>query len=155
MELILWRHAEAEPGGPDTPDAKRALTAKGLKQAAKTGEWLDRHLPDSCRVLASPTIRTVQTVEALGRKFKTHAALAPDSTAEAILDAAHWPNNREPVLIVGHQPTLGQVMSLLIAGVQQEWTLRKGGICWIAQKADGETDAIYLKAVLSPELVGK
>lgn len=155
MELILWRHAEAEPGNPDLPDAERALTAKGQKQAAKMGEWLDRNLPNSCRILSSPAVRTVQTAKALGRKFKTHPALATDTTAEAILAAANWPEKQEPIVIVGHQPTLGRVASLLVAGVEQDWALRKGAICWIAQKADGETSTVYIKAVLPPDLSGK
>ena len=155
MELILWRHAEAEPGGPDLPDEARALTAKGRRQAEKIAEWLDRILPDTCRILSSPAVRTVQTAEALGRKFKTHAALATDSSAEAILEAVRWPDGREPVLIVGHQPTLGHVASLLISGEEHDWTLRKGSICWIVRKGDGEAQGNYLKAVLGPELVGK
>lgn len=155
MELILWRHAEAEPGTPDLPDAERVLTTKGQKQATKMGEWLDRNLPSSCRILSSPAVRTVQTAQALGRKFKTHPALATDSTAEAILAAANWPDGREPVVIVGHQPTLGRVASLLIGGVQQDWTLRKGAICWIAQKADDEAESNYLKVVLPPDLASK
>src|SRR5436190_21449722 len=38
MDLILWRHADAEPG---EPDIGRRLTAKGLKQAERVAAWLD------------------------------------------------------------------------------------------------------------------
>ena len=93
MELILWRHAEAEPG---EPDAARALTAKGHKQALKMAEWLDRTLPNGCRILVSPTRRTVQTAEALNRKFKILPELGPATTPAIILHAAHWPDSREP-----------------------------------------------------------
>lgn len=155
MELILWRHAEAEPGGPDLPDHARTLTAKGRKQAARMGEWLDRQLPDSCRVLASPAARTVQTVEALGRKFRTHVSLAPDASAESVLEAAQWPNAQSAVLVVGHQPTLGQVASLLLAGEEQDWLLRKGAVLWIAQKQIGEQSIPYIRAALTADMAGK
>lgn len=152
MDLILWRHAEAEAG---EPDESRALTAKGRKQAAKMGEWLDRKLPGNCRILSSPAKRTVQTAEALGRAFKTHPGLAPDAPSEDVLAAVRWPESREPVLIVGHQPTLGQVAALLITGTEQDWTIRKGSIVWIAQKAIDEAESNYIKAVLGADLVGK
>ncbi|OWW22559.1 SixA phosphatase family protein [Noviherbaspirillum denitrificans] len=155
MELILWRHAEAETGGPGTPDAARELTEKGRRQARKMAEWLNRILPDDCRILSSPAMRTVQTVEALGRKFKTDRALATDASAEGILQAAGWPDAEGTVLVVGHQPTLGYVASLLVAGEEQEWHLRKGSICWIASKADDEGDMPYLKAVLGADLVNR
>lgn len=159
MELILWRHAEAEIGD---PDASRSLTARGHKQAWKMAEWLDASLPNSCRILVSPAVRTIQTAEALGRKFKIVAELAPGCTAEQVLAAAHWPDSREPVLIVGHQPTLGQAASLLIAGQQQDWTIRKGNAWWIVQRErDTQTEgseaitASYLRAVMAPDLVRK
>lgn len=155
MELILWRHAEAEPGGPDKPDEARELTEKGRKQARKMGEWLNRNLPGDCRILCSPAVRTVQTAEALGRKFKTNRALAPDASAEDILGAVDWPDSATPVLVVGHQPTLGHVASLLIAGTEQEWHLRKGSICWIATRGDGDADIPYLRVVLGADLAGK
>lgn len=152
MDLILWRHAEAEMG---EPDEGRALTSKGHKQAARMAEWLDRHLTHSCRILVSPATRTVQTAEALCRKFKIVPDLAPDSTAERIIAASHWPDSREPVLIVGHQPTLGQVASTILTGVEQDWTIRKGNIWWIVRRErEGVTDH-YLRTVLSPELAGK
>jgi len=152
MDLILWRHAEAEMG---EPDEGRALTPKGQKQAAKMAEWLDRHLINGCRILVSPATRTVQTAEALGRKFKIVDELAPDSTAERVITASHWPDSREPVLIVGHQPTLGQVASTLLTGVTQDWTIRKGNVWWIVQREREGRLENYLRGVLAPDLVGK
>lgn len=156
MELILWRHAEAEIDAPEgEPDAARRLTAKGHKQAAKMAEWLAANLPDSCKILVSPAIRTVQTAEALGRKFKIHPDLAPGAGIDHILKAANWPHGRDPVLIVGHQPTLGQVAATLVAGVEQDWNIRKGNVWWIAQKEPGDSSSNYLRAVMAPELIKK
>ena len=156
MELILWRHAEAEPG---EPDEGRMLTAKGHKQARKMAEWLDRNLPDTCRILVSPTRRTVQTAEALSRKYKIHAGLAPNAKAQDILKIVNWPESREPVLVVGHQPTLGQVAALILAGNVQDWTIRKSTALWISQKEQKEAGdgavITYIKAVMAPELLRK
>ncbi len=152
MELILWRHAEAELG---TPDHARALTAKGHMQAAKMGEWLDRNLPNSCKILVSPARRTMQTAEALGRKFKTVPELAPENGLERLLAAANWPDSREPVLIVGHQPTLGQAAALLIAGMRQDWTIRKANVWWIAQDEYDNGSSNFLKAAMAPDLFFK
>ena len=113
MDLILWRHAEAAPG---EPDLGRQLTAKGHKQAAKTAQWLDRHLADSCRVLVSPAQRARQTADALGRRYKVLDALAPGASPSAVLAAVGWPDAREQVLVVGHQPTLGEVAACLVSG---------------------------------------
>lgn len=152
MELILWRHAEAEIG---EPDETRALTAKGKKQARKMGEWLDHSLPQSCKIFVSPATRTIQTAEALGRKFKLMDELGPGSTADKILAATQWPDSREPVLIVGHQPTLGQLAALLIDGQVQNWTIRKGNVWWIVRRKRDDIDGSYIRAVMTPELLTK
>ena len=152
MDLILWRHAEAEIG---TPDIGRALTAKGHKQAWKMADWLDRNLPESCRILVSPATRTMQTAEALSRKFKVHHDLAPDKSAEDLLAAVNWPASREPVLVIGHQPTLGLVAAQLIGGQSQEWSIRKGNIWWISQRERGDITTNYVRAVIGPDLLGK
>lgn len=152
MELILWRHAEAEIG---ESDEGRALTAKGHKQAVRMAQWLDRYLPSSCRILVSPAVRAVQTAETLGRKFKIHPELAPDATPENILKAANWPGAREPVLIVGHQPSLGRTASLLIAGTEQDWSIRKANIWWIVQHQRESGSANYVRAVMTPDLLSK
>lgn len=152
MELILWRHAEAEMG---EPDEGRSLTAKGQKQARKMGEWLDHSLPHSCKIFVSPAHRTVQTAEALGRKFKLMDELGPDSNVEKILAATQWPDSREPVLVVGHQPTLGQLAALLIDGEVKDWTIRKGNVWWIVRRKRDDIEDSYLRAVMTPELLTK
>ena len=58
MELILWRHAEAEDG---YPDLERALTEKGHEQAKKMADWLKSRLPKDTQVLVSPAKRAQQT----------------------------------------------------------------------------------------------
>ncbi|TWI69931.1 phosphohistidine phosphatase SixA [Pseudoduganella lurida] len=153
MDLILWRHAEAEPGDEGLPDIERALTPKGQKQAKRMGQWLDSQLPESCRILVSPAVRTVQTAEGLGRKYKTVPALAPGAEAAAILKAANWPASKETVVIVGHQPTLGQVAALLLAGEELDWEMKKAGAWWFVQREPEEP--VTLKAVMSADLVVK
>ncbi len=148
MELILWRHAQAEDG---LPDADRQLTPHGRKQAARMGAWLDRILPSGCRILCSPTVRTQQTAEALGRRFKLVPQIGPEASAAEVLGAAGWPDSRGQVLLVGHQPWLGQVASLLLTDVEQDWTVKKSNAWWIAQRDRDEGNDIYLKAVLAPE----
>lgn len=153
MDLILWRHAEAHDAKPGQDDLERALTAKGERQAERMAAWLNRLLPESARVLASPARRTQQTVAALDRKVKTVDALAPDGSVDALLHAVRWPDGREPVLVVGHQPTLGLAAAYLMTREASPWTLRKGAVLWLrGRERDGEVQVV-LHAAMSPELL--
>jgi phosphohistidine phosphatase len=155
MELILWRHAEAEPHVPDTEgDQLRELTAKGARHASRVGAWLDRQLSTHCRILSSPATRCVQTAQALGRKFATVEALNTDSTPERILEAAGWPDNKHPVVIVGHQPLLGQVAALIFSNAAHDWKIRKASVFWIANKGE-EDPAPFVRLAVGPDIVGK
>ncbi len=148
MDLILWRHAQAEEG---TPDLERPLTPQGRKQAARMAVLLDRYLPSGCRILCSPAVRTRQTADALGRKYKVVPEIGPGATPQQVLEAVGWPDGRGPVLVVGHQPWLGQVAALLLSGQPQDWTVKKASAWWIAQRDRDEGNPIYLKAVFTPE----
>jgi phosphohistidine phosphatase len=150
MDLILWRHAEAEPG---EPDLGRRLTAKGLKQADRMGNWLEHHLPDSTRILVSPADRAQQTALALKRKFKTVEDLGPGATVAAVLAAANWPDSREPVVVVGHQPTLGAVASFLLAGDEAAWAVKKGAVWWLSNRDRTGPAAVVLRVVIGPDFV--
>ena len=150
MDLILWRHAEAESG---EPDMDRRLTSKGMKQAERAARWLEHHVPDTCRILVSPAKRAQQTALALTRKFKTKDELAPDVAPESILAAANWPESREAVLIVGHQPTLGKVASLLLAGADAEWSIQNGAMWWLTNRERARGPAVLLRVAISPDFM--
>ncbi len=138
MDLILWRHAEAFELSADDPseqsDLDRALTAKGERQAHRMAEWLNQRLAHSTRILVSPARRAQQTAKALDRSFKTVAVLSPNGSAEDLIRAARWPVGSEPVLIVGHQPTLGLVAAQLLCGEPQAWALKKAAVWWLRDR---------------------
>jgi phosphohistidine phosphatase len=150
MDLILWRHAEAEDR---VPDLARALTAKGQKQAAQMARWLRQHLPKDMRILVSPAVRAQQTAEALTHEFETEPAIAPGASFASVLARVRWPEARGAVLVVGHQPTLGQVAAMLISGHPSDWIIKKGAIMWLTHRMRGEDAQVVLRATLSPELV--
>jgi phosphohistidine phosphatase len=155
MDLILWRHAEAfelQEHSEIGNDLERALTPRGERQAHRVAAWLGRQLPHGARVLASPARRAQQTAAALERKFKTVEALAPGQGVDALLAAARWPQAREAVLVVGHQPVLGMTAARLLCGEDQPWSVRKAGVWWLRAREREGALQVVLHAVMSPEM---
>ncbi len=150
MELILWRHAEAEDG---MPDSVRELTGKGLKQAQAMAEWLKPRLPENTRILVSPTRRTQQTARALGNDFETVKEIGTGASAKTILAAADWPAAKGAVVVVGHQPTLGEVAALLLSGELAGWNIKKGAVWWFSRKDKGGGEETLLRVVVSPDML--
>ena len=151
MDLILWRHAEAEEDAPGGDDLQRALTPRGEKQAARVVTWLDRQLPEGVRILCSPALRCEQTVLPLGRKYKVRSELAPGAMPQAILEAAQWPDAKHAVLVIGHQPTLGEAAAMLL-GVKGGFAVRKGAVWWFRSRERGGEAQTVLVAAISPDV---
>ncbi len=160
MDLILWRHAEAQehpdpmhgqPG--DALDLARRLTPRGEKQAARVAAWLDRQLPEGARVYASPAQRTEQTARALGRKFKLRDELLPEAEVTAVLELVQWPQGRGPVVVVGHQPTLGRVIARLLQLPEEDCPMKKGALWWLRQRERNGRLQTLLVTVQTPELL--
>ncbi|TDN69123.1 phosphohistidine phosphatase SixA [Paraburkholderia sp. BL10I2N1] len=152
MNLILWRHAEAEDVAPS--DLARQLTPRGRKQAQSIAKWLRTRLDDNAVILVSPAARTVQTVEALTDQYRVVRELAPGTRATDVLTAVGWPDGIAPtVVVVGHQPTLGQVAALLLSGNASNWPLKKSGLWWLANRERAGDEQVVLRAAISPDLV--
>jgi phosphohistidine phosphatase len=139
VNLILWRHADAENGA---DDMARRLTPKGHKQAAAMAQWLRAHLPKAYTVLASPAVRAQETAAALGANIVSDITLAPGASVSDITKAAE--RHQGLVIVVGHQPDLGGAAASL-AGASGEWQVEKGAIVWFAGRR--------IKAWLSPDLL--
>ena len=172
MDLILWRHAQAETlkledaslqsgvdGSPVTIhidpvlDLARCLTPKGHRQAQRMAAWLNGHLPDDTRVLVSPAQRTQQTALALGRSFKTVKALSPQSSVGDLLKVAKWPQLGGTVVVVGHQPILGMTAARLLTGYDLAWSVKKGAIWWLRLRERLGEQEVTLQTVQTPDWV--
>jgi len=153
MDLILWRHADAEDWQDGCDDLARALTPRGLKQASRIAGWLDRKLPEATRIICSPALRCRQTADALGRKYKVRPELVPDGTVADLLAAAQWPNARQAVVVIGHQPSLGATIAELLPFDADTCPVRKGAVWWLrTRERDGHSQTV-VAAVQSPETV--
>ena len=149
MDLLLWRHAEAEDG---FPDARRRLTLRGEKQARQIAAWLKENGPADLRVIASPATRCQQTAEALGLPFETDRRLSIEGDVTTLLAAVNWPDGDKSgaVLVVGHQPTLGQTAALLLSGTEANWTIKKGALWLFSNRTRREETQTILRAVVPP-----
>lgn len=153
MDLILWRHAEAEELAEGGDDLQRALTARGERDATRMGGWLDRQLPEGARILCSPALRCQQTARALGRKYKVREELAPGATPAQLLQAAQWPCARQTVVLVGHQPTLGETIAQLLGIAEGSCPIRKAAAWWLRSRERDGAQQTVMVAVQPPELL--
>ena len=152
MDLVLWRHAEAEDVHHQRSDDERELTAKGRKQAQKIAAWLQPQLPKETRIVVSPAARTIQTVESLNRIFETSELVSTRGSLSDHLAAARWPADHT-ALLVGHQPTLGQLAALLMSGHPHHWELKKGAVWWLRSAPEGSDGYATLRVAMLPGMV--
>ena len=142
--IILWRHAEAEElfDGNDMlqRDMQRALTQKGQRQAADMAKWLKPQLPKASILQCSPALRAFQTAEAIqdvGKscKININQALKPDASLNTVLANIAQFNSCKCLVLVGHQPWLGQLAAHLLgismAGHAKDLPIKKGAIWWL------------------------
>ncbi|PUE09237.1 histidine phosphatase family protein [Limnohabitans sp. T6-5] len=152
MDLILWRHAEAFDLETGQNDLERALTARGQKHASRMAAWLERQLPEGARILCSPAVRAEQTVHALGRKYKIRDALSPGANVDDLLEAAGWPDAKNAVVLVGHQPSLGLLASRLLNMGNGPCPIRKGAIWWLRSRhREGHAPQTVIMSVTVPD----
>jgi len=143
MDLLLWRHAEAVDG---EPDVARPLTRRGEGDARNMARWLMPRLPAELRILVSPARRAQQTASALRADFETIDDIGTGADAARLIAAAGWPGSKRPVMLVGHQPTLGEVAALLLSGRESSWRIGKGAVWWLRTRRNG-TDAVLVLAI--------
>ena len=132
-----------------TSSANSPTRAASRQRAWPTGST--PRLSQDIRILVSPATRTLQTAQALGRDYQRVPALAPGASAEDVLAAAGWPDAPYPVLVVGHQPTLGQVAMQLLTGQAGDLAVKKGSIWWFQSRERAGQLQVVLRAVATPD----
>jgi len=161
MDLFILRHGIAAELGTrrSARDADRALTPKGkreVRQVAQAMEALDLSFEV---MLSSPYTRARQTAEivaeALGleKKLKLTNRLAPGGSARELISLLHkFEPIPERVLLVGHEPYLSQLISLLISGgPNASVTLKKAGLCKLSTDSLRFGHCATLRWLLTPK----
>ena len=151
MDLILWRHCDAEPGVPD--DARR-LTARGVAQAARVAHGSTPICPIPAAFSCLRRYARRQTAQALRSSIRARSReIGTGGSVAALLAATNWPDSREPVLVVGHQPTLGRVASFLLAGEETDRAMPKGAVWWLSNRPRESGTAVVLKVAIGPDFI--
>jgi phosphohistidine phosphatase len=132
---------------------RRRLTARGQKQARVMAKWIAAHQPKDMRIIVSPAVRTQQTAEALKLPFETQRKIGPEACVSELIAASGWPTAPGSVLIVGHQPSLGRLASLLLAGHEAEWSIKKGALWWLSNRVRRSETQTVLRAMIPVELL--
>jgi phosphohistidine phosphatase len=144
-------------------DEDRTLTEAGAKKMLQTAEGLHRLGFVPKLLLSSPLIRALQTAEILVQvfgkdvKMKTAAYLAPAGNhRELHREILRCENRLESLMIVGHQPSLGEIAGEIVCGSPEcRIDMKKGGICVIeTESAEGSLRG-RLIALLTPSILRK
>ena len=106
----------------------------------------------------SPSRRTEQTAKALNRKYKLRDELVPDSSAEEVLALIKWnlekgPQGKGPILLVDHQPYLGEIAARLLRTQEHSCAIRKGAVWWLRSRVREEYSEILLLNVINLDFI--
>jgi phosphohistidine phosphatase len=161
MRLTIVRHGIAEDNAPDGGDAGRRLTTEGVEKSRKVGVGLARISKPAQRVLSSPKVRAEHTARIIADAFDTSVEVVPELQSEdpeLILEMLST-RKEETLVIVGHEPTLGALVELLIAGsISRGSTPMKkaGAACFEVSfgRSPQETFA-ELKWFIPPDVLGR
>lgn len=142
MKLILLRHADAEVESATTGgDFGRALTERGRAQARDTGAHLSRVLGGSLPVLlTSPLRRTIQTAEIIASftppgTLRVAEQLRPGQSLVAAVALAQ--GSEETTVLVGHEPTLGELGAQLLQRRGLPFAFERGACLIFARDDNG------------------
>ena len=156
-ELLILRHAHAEPLAASGTDIDRPLSARGEAEADAVGRWLAHQDARLARVLSSPAVRARATAEralaplqAPAIQFDPRIYEATPGDLLGLLDPAA---GEGATLIVGHNPGFEQLVALLTEGRSGDFRgLPTGGLAWLSLPAQGplEPGVAALKAFWWP-----
>ena len=139
MNCILVRHGIAvEPDEWEGTEENRPLTDKGTRRTQQAAEglaaldYMPSHLFSSPFVRAYDTARLLRTVISPTLKVETRNELTPGTRPERLVAFLRTLPSDAVVICIGHEPQLGEVVSLLLCGkALPNFPLKKAGAACI------------------------
>jgi len=162
MNLYLMRHGIALPQDDPsvTQDGDRPLSQKGIKRMREAAKGVRRLKIPFDGVLTSPLLRARQTAEIVASaldmetRLEEISGLAPESTVEHLLFGLTRYQDREHLLLVGHEPLLSDTAAHLLGGRQPadlNLSFKKGSFCRIEIEGLPSVSPAKLHWLLTPK----
>ena len=159
MDCVLVRHGSAvERDEWEGSDADRPLTERGAKRVAQVAAGLSRLDVQPTHVLSSPLIRAIETAKIVRRSLRVRPAvqivdaLLPDAPPNRLLAILHDLPPESCVMCIGHEPHLGMVASVMLAGkASTAFPFKKAGACLIELSIPAKPGRGVLRWWLSPD----
>jgi phosphohistidine phosphatase len=161
MNLYLLRHGLAvEPGTANySKDSDRPLTPKGERKLSKIAEAMENLELSLDWILSSPYVRARQTAQIvadgldLRKKLEMSETLTPTGSTKKLIETIqHREPPPEEVLLVGHEPYLSELISLLVSGNNELMvTMKKGGLCKLSAEVLEHGRCATLEWLLTPK----
>ena len=137
MNLFSLRHAKAFPRGSRfRPDSKRPLTNEGEKKMRDVARGIKKMGLTFDLILTSPYARALRTAEILAevhhskKMFVTNNLVPEAKPKEVIQEINENFGSLENVCLVGHEPFLSGMISLLLTGASEmAIDFKKAGLC--------------------------
>jgi phosphohistidine phosphatase len=161
MNLYILRHGLAADRGasPSSKDADRPLTPKGKRKLWRIASAMENLDVSFDLILFSPCLRARQTAEIVAEAFESPKklrlceALAPDGSMKNLI---RFLDRLRPspkgVMLVGHEPYLSGLTSLLVSGESDfRITLKKGGVCKLSVESLRAGRCASLEWLLTPK----
>lgn len=132
MILYIMRHAEAVEGSEALPEEWRYLTEKGRSAAEQMSSAIAVSGPKPRLILSSPLLRAVQTAEIQAAKacrkkvVIASGLLSPGADMDELIAYLKKQNNAKRVMVVGHEPQLGTLVTELLGRADGGIALKKG-----------------------------
>ncbi|HZS39073.1 MAG TPA: phosphohistidine phosphatase SixA [Polyangia bacterium] len=148
MDLFLIRHTKAADGALYGDDVERPLTHDGRRAALDVGESLARHGVKLDVIWSSPLVRAVETAELVAVSvgytggLEIARALAPEGRPSEILGMVLEQEQRERVALVGHEPSMGNLLSALIG--RPGLSLSKGAVVRLRYEAHKKAQVVWM-----------
>ena len=161
MNLYVLRHGIAvEPGTPGyEKDADRPLTPEGERKLWQIAEAMEALELSFDLILSSPYLRALQTAEIVAKalkgrkKVELSESLTPGGSTKKLVELLNRVQpSPESVLLVGHEPYLSGLISLLVSGdASFAVVMKKGGLCKLSTESLKPGRCAALEWLLTPK----
>ena len=134
MTVLILRHGQAEPRGPEIADSDRKLTRKGVRDVHRVMELARKAGVRIDAVLTSPLRRAVETAAIAAQVLDPEigivetASLLPDGAIPLLMKELRAYADKDSILLVGHEPQLSALAAHLLGCFNLQVRLKKGAL---------------------------